>query len=95
MAYTDTWLQVAEQSGNLGNFKVTSSQRSYHMKISVNTEYFVNRVTWVRYISNKCVRYIDTYIHIHIHIYYCLNNMYYFFRYPTYPTYPNANKTTT
>jgi hypothetical protein len=95
MVYTDTWLQVADQSGNLGNFKVTSNKRSYPMKILVNAGYFVNRVTWVRYISNKCVRYIDTYIHIHIHIHYCLNNMYYFFRYPTYPTYPNANKATT
>jgi hypothetical protein len=67
MAYTDTWQLLADQSGNLGNFKVTSSQRSYPMKISVNTGYFFNRVTWVRYISNKCVRYIDTYIHTYIH----------------------------
>jgi hypothetical protein len=63
----DTWQQVAEQSGNLGNFKVTSSQRSYPMKMSVNTSYFIDWVTWVRYISNKCVRYIDTYIHTYIH----------------------------
>jgi hypothetical protein len=63
----DTWQLLAEQSGNLGNLKVTSSQRSYPMKISVNTRDFVNLVTWVRYISNKCVRYIDTYIHTYIH----------------------------
>lgn len=62
-----TWQQGSDQTGNLGNFRVTSSQRSYPMKISVNTRYFVNRVTWVRYISNKCVRYIDTYIHTYIH----------------------------
>jgi hypothetical protein len=67
MAYTDTWPQVAEQSGNLGNFKATSDQRSYPKKILVNTGYFIDWVTWVRYISNKCVRYIDTYIHTYIH----------------------------
>jgi hypothetical protein len=64
----DTWQLLAEQSGNLGNFKVTSNKRSYPMKISVNTRYFIDWVTWVRYISNKCVRYIDTYIHTYIHM---------------------------
>lgn len=62
-----TWQLLADQSGNLGNFKVTSDQRSYPMKISVNTEYFIDWVTWVRYISNKCVRYIVIYIHTYIH----------------------------
>ena len=62
-----TWQLLADQSGNLGNFKVTSNQRSYPMKISVNTRDFVYWVTWVRYISNKCVRYIVTYIHTYIH----------------------------
>jgi hypothetical protein len=64
----DTWQLLADQSGNLGNFRVTSNQRSYPMKISVNTRHFVNRVTWVRYISNKCVRYIVTYIHTYTYI---------------------------
>ncbi len=67
MGYMATWQLLADQSGNLGNFKVTSSQRSYPMKISVNTRGFIDWVTWVRYISNKCVRYIDTYIHTYIH----------------------------
>jgi hypothetical protein len=62
-----TWQLLADQSGNLGNFRVTSSQRSYPKKILVNTGYFIDWVTWVRYISNKCVRYIDTYIHTYIH----------------------------
>jgi len=63
-----TWQLLADQSGNLGNFRVTSSQQSYPMKMSVNTRDFVYWVTWVRYISNKCVRYIDTYIHTYIHM---------------------------
>ena len=63
----DTWQQGSDQTGNLGNFKVTSNKRSYPMKTSVNTRYFIDWVTWVRYIYNKCVRYIDTYIHTYIH----------------------------
>lgn len=63
----DTWQLLADQSGNLGNFRVTSDQRSYPMKTLVNTGYFIDWVTWVRYISNKCVRYIATYIHTYIH----------------------------